>query len=78
MKEQSMNQVLNVNFTKEVNGRTYSFTVPMGAPLGEAYDACHEVLMLITKSAQEAAEKAKPVEPVATPVVLPTEGETNG
>jgi len=54
-----MNQVLSVKFVKEVNGRTYSFDFPMGAPLGESYDVCHEVLNQITKMAADAAEKAQ-------------------
>ena len=54
-----MNQALVINFSKEVNGRVYTFVLPMGAPFGEAYDVCHEVLTDISKMASEAAEKAK-------------------
>jgi hypothetical protein len=54
-----MNQVLTLKFVKEVNGRTYTFDLPVGAPFGEAYDVCHEVLTHITKMASDAAEKAK-------------------
>lgn len=58
-----MNQVLVIKFVKEVNNRTYTFELPMGAPFGEAYDVCHEVLQQITKMASDAAEKAKQVKP---------------
>ena len=66
-----MNQNLSINFTKEVNGRTYTFALPMGAPFGEAYDVCHEVLMSIAKMSSDAAEKAKqaPAETIPAEVV---------
>lgn len=39
--------------------RTYKFLMPMGAPLGEAYDAAHYVLQEIVKYAKQAEEAAK-------------------
>lgn len=54
-----MNQYLNVNFEVEKNDRKYVFTLPMQAPLGEAYDAIHEMLQEILKQAQASADKAK-------------------
>jgi len=63
-----MNQYLNVNFEVEKNDRKYVFTLPMNAPLGEAYDCVHEMLQEIMKQAQASADKAKSVreqEPVA-------------
>lgn len=63
-----MNQELRVIFEVEKNERKYSFSLPMGAPLGEAYDCVHEMLQEIMKQAQASADKAKSVreqEPVA-------------
>jgi hypothetical protein len=54
-----MNQNLSINFVKVINDRTYTFSLPVGAPFGEAYDVCHEVLMQINGMASAAAEKAK-------------------
>ncbi len=54
-----MNQNLSINFVKVVNDRSYSFSLPVGAPFGEAYDVCHEVLLQISGMAAQAAEKAK-------------------
>lgn len=44
------------------NDRNYFFTMPMGAPLGEAYDSAYMVLQQIVKFAKEAEEAAKRVE----------------
>lgn len=44
------------------NERTYYFTMPMGSPLGETYDAAYMVLQQIFKFAKEAEEAAKRVE----------------
>lgn len=41
------------------NDRVYKFVMPMGAPFGEAYDACHGVLAEIVKWAKQAEEQAK-------------------
>ena len=54
-----VNQFLNFNFEVEKGDRKYLFVVPAGSPLGECYDACHEVLGEILKQAQQSAEKAK-------------------
>lgn len=62
-----MKQILTVKFIKEINGRTYSLDFPMGCPIGEAYDACHELLAELSKAAAEAVEKSKQVAPVDTP-----------
>ena len=37
----------------------YVFMMDYGCPLGEAYDACHEVLEKIVKLSQEASDRAK-------------------
>lgn len=39
--------------------RHYQFILPYGAPLGEVYDVCHDMLQEIVKMAQNAADKAK-------------------
>lgn len=54
-----VDQILNINFEISKSDRKYIFVVPMSAPLGECYDACHEMLQEILKQAQASAEKAK-------------------
>jgi hypothetical protein len=44
------------------NDRVYTFSLPMGAPFGECYDACFESLQKILELAQQSAEKARPQE----------------
>lgn len=41
--------------------REYLFVMPQGAPCGEAYDACFEVLQEIIKMSERLAEQAKSV-----------------
>ena len=48
-----------VNFEVVKGDRKYVFSIEMGAPLGECYDVCHEVLMEIMKLAQQSADKVK-------------------
>lgn len=44
--------------------REYAFNMDIGAPLGECYDACHEILNEIVKMSQAANDRAaRPVEP---------------
>ncbi len=52
-------QFLNVHFEVTKNDRRYSFVVPMNAPLGECFDACHEMLQEVIKQAQQSADKSK-------------------
>jgi hypothetical protein len=49
------NVVLEV--TKE--DRTFTFVMPIGAKIGDAYEACWECLQKISSIASEAVEKAK-------------------
>ena len=56
---ETMNQELKVIFEVDKNERKYLFSLPINAPLGEAYDACHEMLQEIMKQAQASVEKAK-------------------
>lgn len=49
----------------EKNERVYSFHMPVGAPLGEAYDAGFDALQAILEITQKAAEKARPkIDPI--------------
>jgi len=41
---------------------TFVFLMPIGAPLGEAYDAAFECLQEILGMSQRAAEQAKPAQ----------------
>lgn len=52
-----LKSTVQVRVTKST--RDYSFLMPVGAPLGEAYDVCHEILREIVKMANEAAERSK-------------------
>lgn len=44
------------------NERLYTFTMPVGAPFGEAYDVAYQVLLKIADLAKEGAASAKRVE----------------
>jgi len=39
--------------------RSYIFSLPMGAPYGQAFDACNEILIEIASMAKKAAESSK-------------------
>ena len=54
-----MNQIMYVKIEIEKNGRVYSFNLPLGAPIGEAYDVAHECLQEIIKMSETAANAAK-------------------
>lgn len=41
------------------NDRVYRFEIPMGAPYGEAYDACFEALGGIMELAKNAKDRVK-------------------
>jgi hypothetical protein len=49
----------NMIITMKQNERTYTFSMPMGSPIGEAYDAAYMVLSEIMKFAKQAEEAAK-------------------
>lgn len=46
-----------IQFRKEVNGNLYVFSMTVGSPYGEAYDAMCETLQTLVKLAQEHAQK---------------------
>ena len=54
-----MNQRLVVQLEHSVNDRTYQLYLPVGGPIGEAYDACHAMLQQIVEMAKAANDKAK-------------------
>jgi len=54
-----MTQKAVIYLEVEKNDHKYSFTMPIGAPLGEVYDAAFEMLQEIVKLANEAVEKAE-------------------
>lgn len=54
-----MKEELRHKMEVEKDGRIYVLDIPGNAPLGEAYDACHEFLAKIVDLAQAAAEKVK-------------------
>lgn len=54
-----MNQRLVVQLEHSVNDRTYHLHLPVGGPIGEAYDACHAMLQQIVEMAKAANDKAK-------------------
>jgi len=48
---------LTISITK--NDRRYIFLMDVGSPIGEAYDAAHEILQEIIEISKKAAEEAK-------------------
>lgn len=48
-----------VDLAVEKNGGSYVFSMPVGAPFGEAYDVAFEVLSKIVELSKNAAEKMK-------------------
>ena len=50
----------NIVIEIQKNERTYTFSMPMGCPFGEAYDAAFAVLKDITELSQQAVDNAKP------------------
>jgi hypothetical protein len=48
------------------NGRTYSLSMPLGTPIGEAFDVTHEFLQKLTELAKKSAEQVKKTDPLNT------------
>lgn len=42
------------------NERTYGFSIPVGAPFGEAYDAAFEILQEVVEMAKQAVDSTRP------------------
>lgn len=57
------NQALSVNLSVEKNGRTYSFSMPMGSPHGEVYDVLFSLLQDVLELSKNAAAKVAPAIP---------------
>ena len=53
-----------VDLIEEKNGKTYVFSMPVGAPFGEAYDVAFEMLSKIVELSKNAADKMKREEEV--------------
>lgn len=53
-----------IEITKD--DHVFSFHMPVGAPLGKAYDACHDALLEILEFSKQAAAAAKQTEAAAT------------
>lgn len=54
-----MNQKGCVVFETTKNERNYTFCMPIGAPIGEAYDVAFEVLQELVKIANAESAKAE-------------------
>lgn len=67
------NQMAKIELSVTKNGRTYTLTVPMGAPHGEIYDACFTFLEDVIEMVKNSAAKMNPAPavPVETPSVEP-------
>lgn len=50
----------NMVITVEKGDRTFRFEMPVGAPLGECYDAAFEMLREIVNLSDKAVQNAKP------------------
>lgn len=57
-----MEQKAVVNLEVKKGERTFVFTMPIGSPYGEAYDAAFNVLNEILEMSKKAVEAAKPAE----------------
>lgn len=54
-----MTQKAVVKLEVEKGERIYEFTMPIGSPFGESYDACFDFLQEITKMSKEAADRVE-------------------
>ena len=52
-----MNSKISMDVNKDE--RLYSFCMPQGSPVGEAYDACFEVLQLLLSEAARLSKNAE-------------------
>lgn len=62
-----MNQMLMAHFEVVKNDNKYTLTLPANSPLGEVYDALHNMLMHVVDMSKKAAEATKA--PEAEPAV---------
>lgn len=54
-----MKQTLLVNIEIEQNDTIFTFTMPYGCKIGDAYNAAHACLQEIIKMSQQSADAAK-------------------
>jgi len=52
-------QKIATTFESKKGDKTYIFTMPYGAPLGEAYDAVHDILLDLVAMSHRYAEQVK-------------------
>jgi len=62
MKEFCMDQRAVINLEVKKGEKTFVFSMPVGSPFGEAYDAAFSVLNEIMEMSKKAVEAAKPAE----------------
>lgn len=55
-----LKQVIKIEIEKK--GHVFSFEMPVGVPLGLAYDCAFEVLQAVIEMSKQAAERARPKE----------------
>lgn len=60
-----MDKKLTVKLSVEKEGHDFTFTMPVGCPWGQVYDAAFEILNEIAVMAKEAVAKQEKVEIVA-------------
>jgi hypothetical protein len=54
-----MNEQLMIEFETTKNDNVYRFIIPTKAPLGEVYDAVHELLREIVKRANDSVKASE-------------------
>lgn len=62
MREFFVDQKAIINLEVKKEDRTFVFSMPVGSPFGEAYDAAFAVLNEIQEMSKRAVEQAKPKE----------------
>lgn len=58
-----MKTINSIAFENTKNERTYRVEIPVGAPLGESYDAIIEIALELLKIAQSQCKKQEPESP---------------
>jgi hypothetical protein len=58
-----MDMKATLTMTVKQNDNIYTFTMPAGSPIGEAYNAAFEVLQNVLELSKDAVERAKPKSP---------------
>ena len=76
-----MNQKLVVKIEIQEGEHTYTFSMPYGSPVGNAYNAAWQCLQAITDMAKQSVDKAAPVEMTAEQLqdsINKANGDQNG